>query len=324
MFADRISVVIPTFNSAGTIRQCLCSLACQKVPPHEVIVVDGNSDDKTEEIVRDFPDVALVKNKKSHYCGSSRNLGIERATGNRILLLDSDCRANKKLILFHATAYKRVKRLHGVQGSVRSFRKTKFARVIQSHFLSNYWINNVKRDGISKLNSPAGTNLSLDKNLLLRNKFSEDLSSCEDIELFVKLRRTKKIAILLEPRAVVYHPHPNSIDEIFAQRKGYGKGSVNFYRKYWHSSFKRNSILNTCRRYIKWDTQRLASALFTDHRKLCAGCQFGKCHMNEYILRQRSMPDTKYIRQITCLAWAAGVLKVRTNLDYDWRNARTT
>jgi cellulose synthase/poly-beta-1,6-N-acetylglucosamine synthase-like glycosyltransferase len=96
-----------------------------------------------------------------------------------------------------------------------------------------------------KLNGAAGTNLSLDRELFLRNRFSEDLLSCEDIELFIKLRRMKGVVILLEPRAVVYHLHPNSLQELFAQRKWYGKGSVNFYRKYWHTTFKRDSILNT-------------------------------------------------------------------------------
>jgi hypothetical protein len=148
-----------------------------------------------------------------------------------------------------------------------------------------------------------------------------NVSFCDDIELFMKLRRMKEVSILLEPRAVVYHPHPNSLQELFAQRKWHGKGSVNFYRKYWHSTFKRNSILNTSRRYIECDIQSLALALSTDHRKLCAGCQFGKCRISEPVLPHRSLPDTKYLRQITCLAWAAGILGVRSTIDYDWGNS---
>ncbi|MGA2790532.1 MAG: glycosyltransferase [Candidatus Bathyarchaeia archaeon] len=299
-------------------RRCLSSLVNQTTPLHEILVVDGDSSDDTRKIVREFSDVTLIVNGKSHFGGASRNLGAQRAEGNTILFIDSDCYANRNLNSYHVEAYQHNLHLDGVQGAIRSARRTKFSRVIQSHFLTNYWIDNVKPNGMIKLNGAAGTNLSLDRELFLRNRFSEDLLSCEDIELFIKLRRMKGVVILLEPRAVVYHLHPNSLQELFAQRKWYGKGSVNFYRKYWHTTFKRDSILNTSKRYIKWDIRTLASALSTDHRKLCAGCQFGKCRISEPVLPKRNLPDVKYLRQVTCLAWAAGILGVRSNIDYDW------
>ena len=318
MTADKISVIVPTFNSAMTLRKCLLCLTNQEVKPYEIIVVDGNSSDGTRQIARDFSDVTLITNEKSHYGGASRNLGAEQAAGNKVLFIDSDCYADKKLISWHVAGYQHNARLHGVQGAIRSVHKTKFARTIQSLFLTSYWISNVKPNGMIKLNSTAGTNLSLDRDLFLRNAFSEDLPSCEDIELFIKLRRMKDVAILLEPRAVVYHPHPTSLQELFAQRKWYGEGSVNFYQKYWHSTFKRNSILNTSRRYVKWDTELLSSALFRDHRLLCRDCPFGECRITRSYLPRKTLPDAKYVRQLTCVGWAAGIYKVRTGIDYEW------
>jgi len=322
MTADRISVIVPTFNSAGTLRRCLLSLINQEVKPYEIIIVDGNSSDGTRQIARNFADVTLVTNEKSHYGGASRNLGAEQAAGNKVLFIDSDCYADKKLISWHAAGYQRNARLNGVQGAIRSVHKTKFARTIQSLFLTSYWIGNVKPNGMTRLNSTAGTNLSLDRDLFLRNRFSEDLPSCEDIELFIKLRRTKDVAILLEPRAVVYHPHPTSLQELFAQRKWYGEGSVKFYQKYWHSTFKRNSILNTSRRYVKWDTEVLGSALFSNHKLLCRNCPFGECRIRTSDLPRKTLPDAKYVRQLTCLGWAAGIYKVRTGIDYEWVRTR--
>lgn len=318
MATVNISAVIPTFNSARTLRRCLTSLINQTTPLHEIIVVDGNSSDGSREVAREFCDVTLIRNVKSHHGGASRNLGAERAGGSRILFIDSDCYADKNLISYHVAAYQHNLHLNGVQGAIRSARRTKFARVLQSHFLTNYWIDNVKPNGMIKLNSATGTNLSLDRDLFLSNRFSEDLLSCEDIELFMKLRRMKSVEILLEPRAVVYHPHPTNLQELFAQRKWYGEGSLNFYQKYWHSVFKKYSILATSRRFVEWDTQVLSSALLEDHRKLCSGCRLGKCRIRESFLRRRRTLNAKYVRQITCLAWAAGVLKARSSVEYDW------
>ncbi len=317
MTTSKISAIVPTFNSAETIQKCLFSLTNQKVAPYEIIIVDGNSSDGTRQITAAFPNVTLIRNKKSHFGGASRNLGAEHAEGNTVLFIDSDCYADKKLISWHAAAYQHNDRLHGVQGVIRSVHKTEFARTIQSLFLTSYWINNVKPNGMIKLNSAAGTNLSLDRDLFLRNRFSDDLLSCEDVELFMKLRRITDIAILLEPRAVVYHPHPTSLQELFAQRKWYGEGSINFYRKYWHSTFKRNSILNTSRRYIQWDAELLGSALLRDHRLICTGCPFGKCRISRSCLPRKTLTD-KYVRQLTCVGWAAGVYKGRSGINYTW------
>jgi aldehyde:ferredoxin oxidoreductase len=64
--------------------------------------------------------------------------------------------------------------------------------------LDDIWKTADRIYGMIKLNSTAGANLSLDRDLFLRNVFSEDLPSCEDIELFIKLRRMKDVAILLD------------------------------------------------------------------------------------------------------------------------------
>ena len=60
-----VSVVIPSYNSRGTIRACLESVLGQETElTYEVLVADS-SDDGTDEIIRaDFPGVRLIHSRE--------------------------------------------------------------------------------------------------------------------------------------------------------------------------------------------------------------------------------------------------------------------
>ena len=48
------SIIIPVYNSAKTIRECLESIVTQSFPDFEVIIVNDGSTDETEKIVKSF------------------------------------------------------------------------------------------------------------------------------------------------------------------------------------------------------------------------------------------------------------------------------
>lgn len=93
-FLDRnpyISIVVITFNSQGTIRDCLSSVFGVSYPKesYEVIVVDAGSSDKTLEIIKDFPvDRVIIKEKALR--GEARNIGMQEAKGEIVAMIDSD------------------------------------------------------------------------------------------------------------------------------------------------------------------------------------------------------------------------------------------
>jgi glycosyltransferase involved in cell wall biosynthesis len=85
-----ISVVIPSYNSGGLLRETLDSVLAQSRPAHEIIVVDDGSTDDTAEIVRGYGDAVRYIWQQNQGQAGARNTGIEAATGNWIALLDSD------------------------------------------------------------------------------------------------------------------------------------------------------------------------------------------------------------------------------------------
>lgn len=86
-----VSVVIPAYNAAETIRRALDSAAAQTYDNIiETIVVDDGSGDDTTRIIRDeYPQVRLFE-QANQGAAVARNYGVEEARGEYIAFLDSD------------------------------------------------------------------------------------------------------------------------------------------------------------------------------------------------------------------------------------------
>ena len=80
-----VSVIIPTLNEAACLAETLTSL--RDLRPHEIIVVDGGSQDATCEIAR-AADVLLLSPPSR---ARQMNLGAVGATGDILLFLHADC-----------------------------------------------------------------------------------------------------------------------------------------------------------------------------------------------------------------------------------------
>jgi glycosyltransferase involved in cell wall biosynthesis len=88
-----VSVVVPAYNMAPYIRRCIDSLLAQTVPI-EIIVVNDGSTDNTSEIVRAIPadgmhSIVLVE-QSNRGLSATRNVGLRRASGEFIGLVDGD------------------------------------------------------------------------------------------------------------------------------------------------------------------------------------------------------------------------------------------
>lgn len=89
----RISVVMPTFNRGRFIGEALDSVARQAEPPSEVIVIDDRSTDDTRDRVEAHPLRPLIRyilQPENKGASIARNTGVEAATGETIVFLDSD------------------------------------------------------------------------------------------------------------------------------------------------------------------------------------------------------------------------------------------
>jgi GT2 family glycosyltransferase len=82
-------VIIVTYNHKQYIYDCITSVL--KNNPLEVIVVDNSSTDGTTDFVeKKIPEVIVIRNSKNLGYGGGNNLGVERAKGEYIVILNPD------------------------------------------------------------------------------------------------------------------------------------------------------------------------------------------------------------------------------------------
>lgn len=94
MYKYKLSIIIPAFNTGRELERTLNVLVCQTLNDYEIIVVNDNSTDETEIIVKKFQNkynnIKYIKNNVNCGAGNSRNIGLKHSSGKFITFLDSD------------------------------------------------------------------------------------------------------------------------------------------------------------------------------------------------------------------------------------------
>ena len=94
MTRKKVSVVLPVFNAAGYLDRCMESIVNQTLTDIEMILVEGCSTDNSYALCREWaakdPRIILRQNESNIGVSETRNRGLDLATGEYILFLDSD------------------------------------------------------------------------------------------------------------------------------------------------------------------------------------------------------------------------------------------
>lgn len=124
MNENLISIVVPVRNEEKYIINCLNSILSFNIPKdfdYEIMVVDGNSDDNTLELVKNFisdnekNNIKIIKNQKLTQA-HGLNIAINNAIGSRILRLDAHCIYSKNYLydLIETSKRKNVENIGGI------------------------------------------------------------------------------------------------------------------------------------------------------------------------------------------------------------------
>ena len=93
MNSPKVSVIIPVFNSGDLLNQCLDSVKNQSLEDIEIICIDDGSSDNSYNILKKYESEDFrfkIFQQENAGAGIARNNGIDKASGEFILFVDSD------------------------------------------------------------------------------------------------------------------------------------------------------------------------------------------------------------------------------------------
>jgi len=96
----KISIIIPTWNTASITLRCINSIKSSlPTKSYEIIIIDNHSTDNTIKLISHQKDVVLIKNQKNLGYAKACNQGATIATGDFLFFLNSDmCLVDASLI----------------------------------------------------------------------------------------------------------------------------------------------------------------------------------------------------------------------------------
>jgi cellulose synthase/poly-beta-1,6-N-acetylglucosamine synthase-like glycosyltransferase len=229
------SVVIPAYNADKTLSDTLIALKHQSIYPadYEVIVVDDGSTDKTAALAHRFG--ANCINQPNRGPAAARNNGVRVAKGDIILFTDADCLPDWDWIRQMTLPFQN-KQTVGVKGTYRTRQTELAARFAQAEFEDRYDL--LKK--VAAIDMVDTYSASFRREVLITiGLFDESfpVANNEDAELSYRLCAA---GYLLEfnPRALVYHLHPNSFAKYFRLKFTRGYWRMVVYRKYPEKALK--------------------------------------------------------------------------------------
>lgn len=236
-----IAVIVPVRNEERHIDRTLEFLLEQDYPSdrYEVLVVDGCSNDRTRDIVREYaardPRVSPLDNPKC-WSSAARNVAIQKSRAEILLVVDGHCELSDRLHLQKlADAFVRsgadcigrpqpldVTGATRVQRAIAAARSSRLGHHPDSYIYS-------ATEGFVPAHSVA---IAYRRSVFERiGYFDERFDACEDVEFNHRLDQAGLSCFFTPAVTVRYHPRA-TLSGLFRQLVRYGRGRIRLLRKH--------------------------------------------------------------------------------------------
>ncbi|PCH76936.1 MAG: glycosyl transferase family 2 [Flavobacteriaceae bacterium] len=220
----KYSIIVPVFNRPQEIKELLESLEKQHHKEFEVIIVEDGSDIDAKDIVASFEDTLNIRYffKPNSGAGQSRNYGMERATGNYFLILDSDVIVPEGYI---AAIEKRLKTnftdaFGGPDAAHPSF--SLLQKAIDYSMTSMMTTGGIRGNKRAKNKfQPRSFNLGISKIAFEKTQGFSKMKIGEDIDLSFRLWELGFETQLIE-EAYVFHKRRSTLKQFYQQTNNFG------------------------------------------------------------------------------------------------------
>jgi cellulose synthase/poly-beta-1,6-N-acetylglucosamine synthase-like glycosyltransferase len=230
-FEPSVSLVIPAYNAAGCLDECLESIKGLEYPAEklETLIVDNNSTDSTPDIIRRHGFAPLSCERPG--ASAARNAGIAKAQGEIVAFTDSDTVVDPDWLARLVQPF-REPNIGGVGGQIAPY---SVATGAEAHAAACGILDQEKYiAGRPPHMLPfAATANAAFRALALREigGFDEELAVCEDADLSWRIQWAGHRLVYVED-ARVRHKHRSSRAAYFRQTYQYGRATVDLFAKH--------------------------------------------------------------------------------------------
>ena len=230
----KYSIIVPVFNRPDEVGELLDSLSRQTVKDFEVVIVEDGSQRPCKDVCDGFTGKLDIKYfmKENSGPGQSRNYGAEHASGDYLIILDSDVVLPESYLqaVSDELSQEETDAFGGPDRSHPSFTDTQKAI---SYSMTAFLTTGGIRGGKKKLDKfyPRSFNMGIHRDAYQALGGFSRMRFGEDIDLSIRIFKSGYRCRLF-PDAWVWHKRRTDFGKFFRQVYNSGIARVNLYKKY--------------------------------------------------------------------------------------------
>ena len=230
----KYSFIIPVYNRPDEVDELLDSLTRQTFRDFEVVVVEDGSVVPCKDIVDKYADRLSIHyyNKANSGPGQTRNYGVDRASGEYMLILDSDCILPEKYLEVVEAELQRQK-ADAFGGPDRAHESFTDVQKAINYAMTSFFTTGGIRGGKKKLDKfyPRSFNMGVRKDVYQALGGFSKMRFGEDIDFSIRIFKGGYQCRLF-PEAWVWHKRRTDLKKFFKQVHNSGIARINLYKKY--------------------------------------------------------------------------------------------
>lgn len=230
----RFSLIVPVYNRPDEVAELLESLAGQTYDDFEVLVVEDGSEVPCRQVVEAWSGRLDIRyyEKPNSGPGQTRNYGAERARGEYLIVLDSDCVLPEGYLQAVDEELRRnpCDAFGGPDCAHESF--TPMQKAI-NYSMTSFFTTGGIRGGRKKLDKfyPRSFNMGIRREVYLRLGGFSPMRFGEDIDFSIRIFAAG-CSCRLFPEAWVWHKRRTDLRKFFRQVHNSGIARINLYKRH--------------------------------------------------------------------------------------------
>lgn len=233
----QFSLIVPVYNRPQEVEELLDSLLAQSDPDFEIILVEDGSSERCDFLLERYQTQLQLRYffKQNSGPGLSRNYGAERAQGEYLIFLDSDCVLPTDYVaaLRRFLAQDPVDAFGGPDRAAANFSPIQKAI---NYAMTSFFTTGGIRGGSHSVEKfhPRSFNMGFSQEVFQATGGFAELRFGEDIDMSIRMMQAGFRTALI-PEAYVYHKRRTHFRQFFKQIFNSGIARINLYKRHPHS-----------------------------------------------------------------------------------------